>query len=299
MAMYLKLQASGSALPDFMVWSGLNRLPLLWTPFHSPVFTVAMILILPVAVAAVIGYLTFINRIRGVYFSILSQALAAALATLLIGMQQYIGGFNGLTNFGPIFGGHINSPVTKLALYYAALLSLLLAFALCSFLVNRRLGSILIAIRDAENRTMFTGYNPTVYKVFVYCLSALLAGVAGALYAPQVGIISPKDVNIAPSIEMVIWVAIGGKATLIGPIIGALLTNLTKSLVSEHFPAAWSYFIGFAFIFIILFLPRGLVSLRDIPRRKPHEPRADHRIEGRQRQLQEFQSGQQCDDHRT
>lgn len=265
MAMYLKLEASGTGLPDFMTWSGVTSLPAFWRPFQNPAVSMIMVLLVPTLLAAVIGYLTFLNRIKGVYFSILSQALAAALATLLIGMQQYLGGSNGLTNFSTIFGAAINTPLTRLKLYYATLAFLLLAFILCSALIKRRFGKALVAVRDAENRARFTGYNPAVYKVFVYCLSALLAGIAGALYVPQVGIISPTDVNISPSIEMVIWVAIGGKATLIGPVIGALVTNLCKSLISESFPEIWSYFIGFMFIFTVLFLPGGIISLKDVP----------------------------------
>lgn len=267
MAMHLKMEAAGGGLPDFMTWSGIASLPAFWSPFQSNVMTVIMVVLVPVILAALIGYLTFLNRIKGVYFSILSQALAAALATLLIGMQEYLGGSNGLTNFTTFFGLPVNSPVTKLVLYYATLLLLLSAFVCCSVLIKRRIGKVLVGIRDAENRTRFMGYNPTAYKVFVYCLSALLAGIAGALYVPQVGIISPNDVNISPSIEMVIWVAIGGKGTLIGPVIGALVTNFAKSLISESFPAVWSYFMGAMFIIVVLFLPGGLISLKDVPGR--------------------------------
>ncbi|WP_294374095.1 urea ABC transporter permease subunit UrtC [uncultured Clostridium sp.] len=267
MAMHLKLEASNGALPDFMGWSGITELPVFWAPFKSTAVSLILVVLIPVLLAAVIGYLTFINRIKGVYFSILSQALSAALATLLIGMQEYFGGSNGLTNFTSIFGKSVNSPMTKLVLFYVTFLFLLGAFIICSILVNRRVGKVLIAIRDSENRARFTGYNPAVYKVFVYCLSAALAGIAGALYVPQVGIISPYDVNISPSIEMVIWAAIGGKGTLVGPILGALLTNTCKSLISESFPEVWSYFLGVIFIVSILFLPNGLISLKDVPKR--------------------------------
>lgn len=267
MAMYLKLESSGTGLPDFMTWSGLTELPLFWEPFKSPVISMILVIAVPTILALVIGYLTFLNRIKGVYFSILSQALAAAMATLLIGMQKYLGGSNGLTNFSTIFGKSVYLLAVKSAMYYITLAFLIGAFVICSILVKKRVGKVLVAIRDGENRTRFMGYNPAVYKVFVYCLSAVLAGIAGALYVPQVGIISPNDVNISPSIEMVIWVAIGGKGTLIGPIIGALVTNFGKSIISENFPELWSYFIGFMFIFVILLLPGGIVSLKDVPRR--------------------------------
>lgn len=267
MAMHLKMEAATNGLPDFMGWSGIQKLPFFWVPFKSGFLTIVLIILVPVVLAAIIGYLTFLNRIRGVYFSILSQALSAALATLLIGMQEYMGGSNGMTNFSTFFGMNVNKPTTKLILYYATLVFLVLAFVVCSILIKKRVGKILIAIRDGENRTRFTGYNPAVYKVFVYCLSALLAGIAGALYVPQVGIIAPYDINISPSVEMVIWVAVGGKATLVGPIIGAFLTNMAKSLISEKFPEIWSYFIGVMFVVVILFLPGGLVSVKDIPRK--------------------------------
>ncbi len=265
MAMYLKLEASGGGLPDFMTWSGVTSLPALWAPFQNPVIALALVVLVPTVVALVIGTLTFLNRIKGVYFSILSQALAAALATLLVGMQSYFGGSNGITGFTSIFGNALSSPMTKVKLYYATFIFLLVAFIVCNIIVKRRAGKVLVAIRDAENRTRFMGYNPAVYKVFVYCLSAILAGIAGALYVTQVGIISPTDVNISPSIEMVIWVAIGGKGTLIGAVIGALVTNTCKSLISENFPEIWSYFLGLIFIVSVLFLPGGLISLKDVP----------------------------------
>jgi urea transport system permease protein len=267
MAMYLKLESAKGGLPDFMSWSGLTSLPGIWKPFQSPVFSMAAIIIIPAVVAIVIGYLTFLNRIKGVYFSILSQALAMILSVLLIGMQAYSGGSNGLTNFTTVFGANINSNLTKFKLFYITLITLILVFCICKLLTDRRIGKVLIAIRDGENRARFVGYDPAKYKVFVYALSAIIAGIAGALYVTQVGIISPVEVGITPSIEMVIWVAIGGKGTLVGPMIGALSVNGLKTLVSESFPAAWSYFIGFVFIIVILWLPGGIISIKDIPKK--------------------------------
>lgn len=267
MAMHLKLEASGGALPDFMAWSAVNNLPAFWKPFASPVFTMFSIIAVPMLVAALIGSLTFLNRIRGVYFCILSQALAYALATFLIGRQEYFGGSNGLTGFTTMFGMSINSPMAKLILFYVTLGMLFLAFVCCKLLADRRVGRVFIAVRDAENRARFTGYSPAVYKVFVYCLSAVLAGIAGALYVPQVGIISPSDIGISPSIEMVIWTAVGGKASLAGPILGALVINFLKSMISEQFPAIWQFFMGGIFIMVVMFLPDGLVSIKDVPAR--------------------------------
>lgn len=265
MAMYLKLEASGGKLPDFMGWSGISWLPAYWKPFANPAFAMAMVILVPVVLAVIIGYLTFLNRIRGVYFSILSQAMAMILSVLLVGSQEFTGGSNGLTNFSTMFGQSLSSPMMKIKLYYITLIALVLIFIGCRFLVGRRIGKIFIAIRDSENRVRFTGYNTAVYKVFVYALSAAIAGVAGALYVSQVGIITPADVNIVPSVEMVIWVAIGGKGTLAGPILGALAVNGLKTVASENFPELWPYFLGFVFIFVILFMPGGIVSLRQLP----------------------------------
>ena len=265
MAMHLKLEASGGALPDFMSWSGVTELPAFWKPFAGNVFTVISIIALPVILAAVIGTLTFLNRIKGVYFSILSQALAYALATFLIGRQEFFGGSNGLTGFTKIFGVSLSSQSTKYVLFYVTLAALVICFLVCRYLVGKRFGRVCLAVRDAENRARFTGYSPAKYKVFVYCLSAALAGIAGALYVPQVGIVSPTDIGITPSTEMVIWTAIGGKATLIGPVLGAILVNLLKSIISENFPSVWQFFLGFICVAVILLLPGGLVSLKDIP----------------------------------
>ncbi len=265
MAMHLKLEASGAGLPDFMTWSGVSELPAFWKPFESGAFTILMVFIAPAALAAVIGTLTFLNRIRGVYFSILSQALAYALATFLIGRQEYFGGSNGINNFTTVFGFSRSSRTVQYALYFITLALLIGGFILCKWLMSKRFGRVCLAVRDAENRARFTGYSPAAYKVFVYCLSAVLAGVAGALYVPQVGIISPTDIGIAPSTEMVVWAAVGGKGTLIGPILGAIAVNLFKSLISESFPSVWQFFLGLLCVGVILFLPGGLVSLKDIP----------------------------------
>lgn len=265
MAMHLKLEASGDGLPDFMTWSGVTELPAFWEPFKSGVFTIIMVFLAPAALAAVIGSLTFLNRIRGVYFSILSQALAYALATFLIGRQEYFGGSNGINNFTTVFGFSRSSKTVQYVLYFITFAFLLAAFLLCKWLVSKRFGRVCLAVRDAENRARFTGYSPAAYKVFVYCLSAVLAGVAGALYVPQVGIISPTDIGISPSTEMVVWTAVGGKGTLIGAILGAVVVNLFKSLISESFPSVWQFFLGLLCVCVILFLPGGLVSLKDIP----------------------------------
>lgn len=261
MAMYLKLEAADGKLPDFMSWSGLENLPWFWQPFSSSFFALAMALLVPTILAFAIGYLTFKNRIRGVYLSILSQALSIIFVVLFVGQQAYTGGTNGLTNYKTIMGLSLASDSTRLLLYYIALALLVATYGLCRSLVSRRIGRILIAIRDGENRVRFSGYNPTTYKIFVYALSAAIAGLAGAVFVPQVGIISPAEMGIVPSIEMIIWVAIGGRGTLIGAVIGAILVNSLKSGISESFPDVWSYFIGFAFVLVVLFLPHGIVGM--------------------------------------
>lgn len=261
LGMYMKLESSGGRLPDFMSWSGLETLPAFWKPFSSAPFALAMTIIIPVVLAFIVGSLTFRNRIRGVYFSILSQALSIIFVVLFIGQQPYTGGTNGITNLKTIFGFPLAAASTKIGLYYCALLVLVLAYLFCRFIIDRRTGKVLIAIRDGENRVRFSGYNPAVYKVFVYCISAALAGVAGAVFLPQVGIISPAAMGIVPSVEMVIWVAIGGRGSLIGAIIGAILVNFLKSAFSESFPDIWSYFIGLAFIAVVIFMPNGLVGV--------------------------------------
>jgi urea transport system permease protein len=260
-AMYLKLESGGKRLPDFMSWSGQETLPWFWKPFASAPFAISMSIILPCLLALIIGYLTFKNRIRGVYFSILTQALSLIFVVLFVGQQAYTGGTNGITNFKTIFGFPLSSVSTKTMLYYVSVLALVAAFVFCRFIIKRRIGKVLIAIRDGENRARFTGYDPTKYKVFVYCISAALAGLAGAVYVPQVGIISPAEMGIIPSVEMVIWVAIGGRGTLIGGIIGAILVNALKSGISENFPDIWSYFIGASFILVVILMPSGLVGL--------------------------------------
>ncbi|HWP96548.1 MAG TPA: urea ABC transporter permease subunit UrtC [Syntrophomonadaceae bacterium] len=261
LGMYLKLESSGGRLPDFMSWSGLEALPAFWKPFASAPFALAMAILVPALLAFIVGSLTFRNRIKGVYFSILSQALSIIFVVLFIGQQAYTGGTNGITNLKTIFGFPLASASTKIGLYYASLLMLVLAYLFCRFIIDSRTGKVLLAIRDGENRVRFSGYNPAVYKVFVYCISAALAGLAGAMFVPQVGIISPAEMGIVPSVEMVIWVAIGGRGSLIGGMIGAILVNSLKSGLSENFPDIWSYFIGFAFIAVVMFMPRGLVGV--------------------------------------
>jgi urea transport system permease protein len=256
--MYLKLEAAGSRLPDFMAWSGLTALPWFWRPFGDPPAALLMVFIAPMAVGALLSFLAFRSGIVGVYFSIVTQALALIVSLLLVGQQPYFGGTNGLTNFSTMFGLPLVDPNVQFSLYYLALGGLVLAFVICAMLTRSRFGLLLVALRDDSRRVRAFGYNPVAINVLVFTISAGLAGMAGALFAPIVGIVSPAMIGVVPSIEMVIWVAVGGRGTLIGPIIGAMLVNGAKSSLSESFPMFWQYFLGALFIGSVLFFPQGV-----------------------------------------
>lgn len=259
MAMYLKLRTED--LPDFMMWSGLTDLPWFWKPFKHLWFALPMVVIVPVALAVIIGIPTFRARIKGSYFAILTQALALVFSILFVGQQPFTGGTNGITNFQEFLGLSLSDPSTMKLLYFVTVLALAATFFLCRWLVNTRMGRILIAIRDGENRLRFLGYNATLFKIFIYALSAAIAGIAGALYVPQVGIISPSMMGILPSVEMAIWVAVGGRGTLIGAVIGALVVNFAKTYLSEAFPDMWLYFQGALFVGVVVLFPNGIVGL--------------------------------------
>lgn len=261
MAMHLKLVASGSRLPDFMDWMGLTKLPWFWEPFKSFAFAAAMGILIPAALALLLGYFTFRNRIRGVYFTILTQALVIITVTLFVGQQAYTGGTNGLTGYTKLFGYGLKTDTAKTMVYLATVVALIVAFVACRFLVNSRFGRVLRAIRDGENRTRFLGYDPAKYQMAAFSLSAALAGLAGMLYVLHVGIISPTMMAIVPSIELVLLVAIGGRGTLIGAIIGAVIMTQAKSELSASYPDFWLFLLGALFIVVTVFLPGGIVGL--------------------------------------
>ena len=260
-AMFLKLEASAGELPDFMFWSGLKELPAFWSPFQSAWFALPMVVVIPGVLAGAIGYLVFRSRITGVYFALITQALALMVSILFIGQQPYTGGTNGLTNLTSVFGHSLYHTDTQQALYFITVAFLLGAYLLCMGVVSSPFGRLLVAIRDDENRVRFSGYDPAFIKTAVYCVSASLAGIGGALFAPQVGIVSPTMMGIVPSIEVAVWVAVGGRGTLIGAIIGAVIVNYAKSLLSESFPDIWTYFLGALFIGAVLLFPRGIIGL--------------------------------------
>ena len=272
MAMYLKLEATGGKLPDFMSWSGIEKLPAFWVPFGSFPFALAAAILLPALLAFALGWFTFRNRVRGVYFTILTQALVIIAATLFVGQQGFTGGTNGITSFKTVVGFSLSDPNVKTALYYITVAVLVGCFALCRWLVSTRLARVLEAIRDGENRVRFFGYDPALFQSFAFALSGAFAGVAGVLFVFHVGIISPSMMGIVPSIEMVLWVAAGGRGTLVGAVVGTLALNWSKSLISEAYPEMWLIFLGALFIIVVVFLPRGLVGLigsaRDLMRRR-------------------------------
>jgi urea transport system permease protein len=262
-AMHLKLQIppnASSQLPEFMSLYGVTELPWFWQPFYSFPFSVVAIFLIPAILGGILGYLVFRNRIRGVYFSILTQAATIVFFNFFNGQQKLINGTNGLTDFKTMFGATVNGRDTQYIFYILTILFLVATYALCRWLTSGRFGRLLLAIRDDEVRLRFSGYNPTGYKVLVFAISAGLAGIAGALFTVQTGIISPKAMDIAFSIEMVIWVAVGGRATLSGAILGALLVNFGKSFLSEQFPEVWLFFQGALFLIVVTVLPDGLVG---------------------------------------
>ncbi|MBO1514381.1 urea ABC transporter permease subunit UrtC [Metabacillus sp. BG109] len=261
MAMYLKLEASTSGVPDFMEWNGITELPFIWSIFKNPIFAICSAILLPFLIAWIIGYVTFKNRIKGVFFSLISQAVVVVTVTLFIGSQQITGGTSGLTNFFTVFHVPLADPGTKSFLYFLTVSLLAIVMGISLILTKTRFGRLLIAIRDGENRLRFLGYNPAIFKVFIYALSAAFAGIAGALFVLQVGIITPEMMGIIPSIEMVLWVAIGGRHSILGAAIGAILTNSAKSFLSETYPEFWTIFLGGLFLLVVLYLPNGLVGI--------------------------------------
>lgn len=260
-AMYLQLQLPAGQIPDFFTLYGVTELPFFWKPFYSFPFTLVAIVAIPTIIAAVIGYLVFRNRIRGVYFSILTQAALIVFFNFFNGQQKLINGTNGFkTDSAPLFGTPVSDPKLQTLFYVLSVLFLVGGYALCRWLTSGRLGRLLVAIRDDEPRVRFSGYDPTGYKVFVFAVSAGLAGIAGALFTVQSGIITPKSMDIAFSIEMVIWVAVGGRATLAGAVLGTILVNFAKTLLSEKYPEYWLFFQGALFLLVVTVLPNGILG---------------------------------------
>ena len=268
MAMHLKLVAAGDSVPDFMNWSGVETLPWFWAPFRQAWFALPVAVLGPALVAFLFGYLVFRSRVTGVYFSLITQALALILSVFFVGQQAYTGGTNGLTNYTTIFGQYVAAPETQRTLYFVTVVALGAVYLTSRWITRSPFGRLLLAIRDDENRVRFSGYNVALLKAIVFAVAGGMAGLAGALFVPQVGIISPANLGVVPSIEMVIWVAVGGRGTLSGAVLGAVLVGAAKSNLSEAFPEIWLYFLGALFIGSVMLFPLGIVGfLRQAPAR--------------------------------
>ncbi|WP_321965287.1 urea ABC transporter permease subunit UrtC [Paraburkholderia sp. J7] len=270
MAMFLKLEASDPAatrtqttpgIPDFMDWNQLTALPTWWKPFHSLPFSILAVLVVPTALAFVIGYAMFKRRVGGVYFAIITQAVALILSVLIIGQQGYTGGVNGITDLRTLLGWDIRTDHAKLVLYFVNAVLLIGALLACRWVQRSKAGTLLLAMRDKEDRVRFSGYDVAMFKVFAFCLAALLSAIGGAMFTLQVGFMSPSFVGIVPSIEMVIYAAIGGRMSLVGAVYGAILVNLGKSWFSESFPNLWLYLMAAMFIGVVMAFPNGLAGL--------------------------------------
>lgn len=263
LAMHLKLAAlsGGDTMPDFMIWSGLTELPGWWKLFANPVVATIGVIAAPALFAAGFSWLVFRRRIGGVYFALITQALALAFATLLISQQAYTGGFNGLTDYRTFFGLDLNAPSTAKGLYWVTLAIVVMTFIGGRLLLASRFGKILRATRDGANRVRFLGYDPAPYKVTAFTVASALAGVSGALFTLHSGNISPALVGVAPSIEMVIWAAVGGRTSLAGAIAGTLFVNFAKDKISTVLPEFWLYALGALFIIVVTVAPKGLAGI--------------------------------------
>lgn len=267
MGMYLMRQIgdrgvyANAELPDFMVFLNWQELPLYWQGFDNFWFACLMVVLVPGLLAFVFGFLAFRSRVTGVYLSIITQAMTFALLLAFFRNDMGFGGNNGLTDFKEILGVPVQAATTRGALFAATALALALSVFVCSMIVNSKLGKVMVAVRDAESRTRFLGYRVEYVKLFAFTVSAVMAGIAGALYVPQVGIINPGEFDPANSIEVVIWTAVGGRGTIVGPIIGAILVNMGKSYFTGALPELWLFALGALFVSVTLFLPKGIVGL--------------------------------------
>ncbi|QWE03991.1 urea ABC transporter permease subunit UrtC [Polynucleobacter sp. JS-JIR-II-50] len=266
MGMYLMRQIGTegvykSELPDFMVFLDWKELPWFWKGSEHFWWMLLMLILVPGVISWVFGYFAFRSRIKGVYFSIITQALTYAAMLLFFRNETGFGGNNGFTDFKRILGYSISAPSTRVTLFIVTFLVLLGSFILCRALVTSKMGRVITAVRDAESRLMFCGYNPLGYKLFIWVLSAILCAIAGALFVPQVGIINPGEMSPTNSIEMAIWVAVGGRGTLLGPIIGAFAVSGAKSFFTTNFAEYWLFFLGMMFVLVTLFLPNGLLGI--------------------------------------
>jgi urea transport system permease protein len=262
-----------SELPDFMVFLDWKELPWFWRPFDQFGFAAAAVVLVPGLIALVFGFLAFRSKIRGVYLSIITQALTYALMLMMFRNDTGFGGNNGLTDFKRLLGWPLAHPTTKLYLYFASAIAALGGYLVCRAVVTSKLGRVLVAIRDQENRVTFAGYDPVLFKLFAWTLAAMLTGIAGALYVPQVGIINPSELSPGNGIEVAIWVAVGGRGTLVGAALGAIVVNGLKSYLTAAYPDLWLFALGALFVAVTLFFPTGIAGalgrVRSLLRRRP------------------------------
>jgi len=272
MAMFLKLEASDPittkiqstpGIPDFMDWNQITELPMLWLPFKSLPLSLALVVLAPMALAWLVSFAMFKRRVGGVYFAIITQAVALICTVLIIGQQGYTGGVNGMTDLKTMLGWDTRTDGAKYILYYVCVGLLVASIVLCRWIQTSKLGTLLLAMRDKEDRVRFSGYDVSNFKVFIFCLAAGLSGIGGAMFALQVGFMSPSFVGIVPSIEMVIFCAVGGRMSLVGAVYGALLVNAGKTLFSESFPDLWLFLMAGLFIGVTMAFPMGLAGLWD------------------------------------
>ncbi len=270
MAMFLKLEASSPentaiqstpGIPDFMDWNQLTELPWFWVPFESFTFTLLAVIIVPAIFAYIIGAAMFKRRVGGVYFAIITQVIAVILTVLIVGQQGYIGGINGITDLRTLHGWDITTDNAKVIFYYICCLLLLSIVIVGRLILTSKFGSLLLAMRDKEDRVRFSGYDVSHFKIFIFCVASIFSAIGGALFTLQVGFMSPSFVGIVPSIEMVIFCAVGGRMSLIGAIYGALLINFGKTAFSETFPQLWLFLMGGLFIAVVMFFPNGLAGI--------------------------------------
>ena len=270
MAMFLKLEASSVAntkiqstpgIPDFMDWNQLTQLPFFWQPFHSLTFTIIAILVVPAVFAFIVGAAMFKRRVGGVYFAIITQAIAAILTILIIGQQGYTGGVNGITDLRTLKGWDIRTDDAKFILYFVEVACLLGCVGIAQYIRHSKLGRILVAMREKEDRVRFSGYSVANFKIFAFCIAAVFAAIGGAMFTLEVGFMSPSFVGIVPSIEMVIYTAVGGRISIFGAVYGTLLVNFAKTSLSESFPELWLFGLGALFIAVVLVFPNGLAGI--------------------------------------
>ncbi len=270
MAMFLKLEASSventkiqttPGIPDFMDWNQITSLPMFWKPFHSLTLTIIAIFVVPAVLAFIIGAAMFKRRVGGVYFAIITQAIAAIATILIIGQQGYTGGINGMTDLRTLLGWDIRTDSAKFILYFFEVFVLFGCIVLAQFIRLTKLGRILVAMREQEDRVRFSGYSVANFKIFAFCMAAIFAAIGGAMFTLQIGFMSPSFVGIVPSIEMVIYTAVGGRSSIFGAVYGALLVNFAKTSLSESFPQMWLFGLGGLFIAVVLFFPNGLSGI--------------------------------------